>query len=251
MLFNSLKVYQLCIFYRERKRGRHCLKARRKTRTQDKLRELPQDQHPESSSTTTLTQMDPSGRATQQGRGIETCFLGRRKLGRGRHSVHVLVTTKVGVYRAVKTFPPSCQSFLCSSNLRFIHTKIVNFFLLVSAACRNWYGRHGMSLSSWWEVTPPSSAVNNGWINCGTPHNLVLGTFSFTNGVELSSRKIVVPGLTGPDDIDARTLMLDLLVETFRINQREQRTVRATSRHPCISLVDFPGLHNKLLSDGR
>ena len=34
--------------------------------------------------------------------------------------------------------------------------------------------------------------------------------------------------------------MLDLLVETFRINQREQRTVRATSRHPCISLVDFP-----------
>ena len=21
-----------------------------------------------------------------------------------------------------------------------------------------------MSLSSWWEVTPPSSAVNNGWI---------------------------------------------------------------------------------------
>ena len=54
-----------------------------------------------------------------------------------------------------------------------------------------------MSLSRWWEVTPPSPAVNNGWIGvnkCGRWHitNLVFETYSFTNGVELSSRKIVV-----------------------------------------------------------
>ena len=34
--------------------------------------------------------------------------------------------------------------------------------------------------------------------------------------------------------------MLDLQGKTYRINQREQHTVRATSGRPCISLVDSP-----------